>query len=255
MAELTAKLLLGAFARSYMVKSAYNPLGLQNIGFIYALEPALAALYGPGPALRDARMRYARRYNCHPFFTPMLLGVFLRMEMAIAEGRLDAAVLAGLKDTTANTLSAIGDSFFNGTLLSVWALSAACLVLGGLPAAAAGLTVGLILLLQLFKLISFIMGVKGGMSVLLHLRRLDLINLSEKLKGVNAVLLALFLWLALPQADPLAWSGVLLYLLLAGWAVGRMHLPRIFVGLLLLSFVVALHFMDFVGRIPALFHW
>jgi PTS system mannose-specific IID component len=251
--DLSARLLFGCFLRSYLVKAAYNPLGLQNIGFMYAVEPALAALYDPGPRLAAARMRYASHYNCHPFFTPMLLGVFLRMETAIAEGRLDAAILEGLKDTTANTLSAIGDSFFNGSLLALWALSASCLVLGGLPGAAVSLTVCAFLLLQVFRLSSFILGIKNGMSVLLFLRRLDLINRGDKLKGVNAVLLALLLWLALPGAGPAAWTGALLCLLLAGWAADRMHVPRIFLALVLLAFGVAMHTYDMFDQSPALF--
>ena len=209
----------------------------------------LFRLFGP----REARLRYARNYNCHLFFTPMLLGIFLRMEEEIAAGRLNAAVQDSLKDTTANTLSAIGDSFFNGTALNTWAVAAACLVLAGLPMAAVALTAILFVLLQFFKIVTFILALRKGLAVLLFLRRLDLINWGDRFKYVNALLLALFLCLALPGASALSWGGVGLYLLLAGWVVGRLHVPRVFVALFLLAAAVTMHLAEIFPDIPHLF--
>ena len=252
MSGLKGSLLLGCFLRTYLVGAAYNTRGLQNIGFIFAIEPALAAMYGPGTALRDARLRYARNYNCHQFFTPMLLGVFLRMEEEIASGRLDPAVQNSVKDTTANTLSAIGDSFFNGTALNTWAIAVSCMVLAGLPLAALLLTTVLFALLQVFKLATFILALRKGMAVLFFLRRLDLINWGDRFKYVNALLLTFFLWLALPGASAPAWGVTGTYLLLAGWVVGRLHVPRVFVALILLAVAVALHLSSLFPDMPSL---
>ena len=238
---MSSGLLLRCFLRAYFVNAAYNPRGLQNIGFIYAFEPALEFLYGPGERLVEARMRYARHHNCHPFFTPMLLGVLLRLESGIANGVLPASVLESFKDTTANTLSAIGDSLFNGTLLVTWALVSACLILAGLPEKTLWFTVQCFVLLQVFKLLSCALGFRKGMDALFLLRRLDLINWCDRLKYVNAVLLGLFLWLALPDAPMAAWAGLALYLLCMGWLVGRSHISRVFVALALLAVAVALH--------------
>ena len=253
MSELKSGLLMGCFLRTYLTGAAYNPRGLQNIGFTFAIEPALAALYGPGKKLRDARLRYARNYNCHSFFTPMLLGIFLRMEAEIAAGRLNPAVHESIKDTTANTLSAIGDSLFNGTALNTWAVAVACLVLAGLPMAAVALTAVLFVLLQFFKIATFILALRKGLAVLLFLRRFDLINWGDRFKYVNALLLTLFLCLALPGASALSWGGVGLYLLLAGWVVGRLHVSRVFVALFLLAAAVALHLSDVFPDIPHFF--
>jgi PTS system mannose-specific IID component len=245
-----ASLYLACFFRSYMVGAAYNPHGLQNIGFLYAIEPVLAALYGPGEALREARLRYALQFNCHPFFTPLFLGVLLHMETAIAEKRFEPTLLVNLKDTTANTLSAIGDSFFSGSLLCAWALSSACLILAGMQAEALGLTVLAFFFLQILKLASFVVGFRKGLSVLLFIRRLDLINLGDHCKNVNAALLGLFLWLALPDAAPFAWVGVVLYLLLAGWLVGRLHIGRVCMILALTAIIAVLHASGIFGHIP-----
>ena len=238
---VSSGLLLRCFLRSYMANAAYNPRGFQNIGFIFAFEPALEFLYGPGERLAEARMRYARHHNCHPFFTPLLLRVLMRLEVGIANGVLPASALESLKDATANTLSAIGDSLFNGTLMVTWALASACLILAGLPEKALWFTVQCFVFLQVFKLLSCALGFRKGLDALFLLRRFDLINWCDRLKCVNAVLLGLFLWLALPDASVAAWAGLALYLLCMGGLVGKSHISRVFVALVLLAVTVVLH--------------
>lgn len=250
MSGLPLTLLLRSFARTYFVSAAYNSRGLQNIGFTYAIEPGLVAIYGKGKSLRNARLRYARHYNCHPFLTPLLLGVYLRMESDVAQGRLAPQILMSLKDTTANTLSGIGDSFFSGSLLNTWALSMTALLLAGCPLLAVILTASAFFLLQCFKLASFFMGYSRGIAFLSFMKRIDLINWGERLKCINAVLLVLTLWLALPSVEINVWGGVALYLLMAGWLIGKAHVPRIFIALLLLVLGVALHLTNTLGRIP-----
>ncbi|MDL2316865.1 PTS system mannose/fructose/sorbose family transporter subunit IID [Desulfovibrio sp. OttesenSCG-928-A18] len=242
---------LSCFFRSYFIGAAYNPRGLQNIGFCYAIEPALAKIYGPGPALREARLRYVDRYNCHPFFTPMLLGIFLRMELDIVQGGQNKCFLESLKDTTANTLSGIGDSVFNGTLLCTWALTASCCILAGQPLLALSVTLTGLVLLQLFKLGTFVLGLRKGMSVLYFLRRLDLINHGDIFKCVNAVLLALFLWLIMPDKEIVAPGFALAYLVAAGACVGRIHMPRVMLIMFLLALIIALHKAGLFGIIPS----
>jgi len=238
---VSSGLLLRCFLRTYLVNAVYNPRGLQNIGFIFVFEPALEFLYGPGERFVEARLRYARHHNCHQFFTPMLLGVLLRLESGIATGVLPASVLENLKDTTANTLSAIGGSLFNGTLMVTWALVSACLILAGLPEKALWFTILCFVLLQVFKLLTCALGFRKGMEALFLLRQLDLINWCDRVKYVNAVLLGLFLWLALPAAPMAVWAILALYLLFMGWLVGKSHISRVLVALVLLVMAVSLH--------------
>ena len=116
------------------------------------------------------------------------------------------------------------------------------------------MTLLLFVLLQLFKITTFILALRNGMAVLLFLRRLDLINWGDRLKYANALLLTLFLWLALPGAPALSFGGLALYLLLAGWMVGKLHVPRVFVALVLLAVAVALRLSSIFPDIPSLFH-
>lgn len=230
---------LGCFLRSHFVGAAYNPQGLQNIGFLYALDPALRALYPDQNDLRTARLRHARWFNCHPFFIPMLLGMTLHMETAIAAGQLAPMLLSSLRETTANTLSAIGDSFFNGTMLGTWALGSACLVIAGYPGTVLFLSLSLLMLLHIFKALTFIVGLRGGMTVLALIKKLDLANWSVRLKYGNAAIAGCFVWLAMPDSSPAEWILAAGMLLAASWIVGRLHISRIFVALVFFTLIAA----------------
>ena len=230
---LSTGLLLRCFLRSYLVGAAYNPHGLQNIGFLYAIDPGLSALFRNTETLRDARLRYAAHFNSHPFFTPLLLGMYLRMELASAAEGLSPDTVADLKDTAANTLSGIGDSFFSGACLNTWALISAILICLGQPATALVLTMCLLLLVQMFKLAAFILGWRQGIHVLILLKRLDLINWGERLKLFNAMLLAAFLWFALPGADSMTLLAAGALPLALGWITGKWNRNRVMPVILL----------------------
>lgn len=248
--SLSSRTLMRCFFRSYMTGAAYNPRGLQNVGFLYAIDPGLTALYRESEGLKKARLRHAKHFNSHPFFTPLLLGAYLRMEEGIEGGRLSPTSFASLKETAANSLSAIGDSFFNGTCLNTWALCSVTLICLGLPAHALALAGALLFGVQVFKLVTFILGWRLGMSVLFLVKRIDLINWGERLKYLNAALLAVFLWFALPDAHGLACVFTAVSLLLLSWFIGKMHINRVVLALGLVLFAVLLHLAGFLDAWP-----
>lgn len=236
---LSRSVLLRCFLRTYAVGMAYNPRGLQNIGFIYALEPGLFAIHGGRPELRQARLRYARHFNSHPFFTPLLAGLFLRCEADIAQGNLPPAAMAGFREVAANTLSALGDSFFGGSLLVCWGLLLACLAICGQVSLSLLLALCFFVTVQVFRFAAFWAGFSKGVSVLGRLRQYDLINWGDRIKLVNAILLVVFLSLALPAAPVHVFGAVLIFLLLFGWVVGRLNVSRV-VATLVLSIIYVL---------------
>lgn len=215
------------FLRTYLVGAAFNMRGLQNVGFMYAMDPGLAAIHRDPASLRKARSRYARHYNCHPFWTPLVAGMLLLTEDQIAKGRLAPETFAAIKDTAVNTLSALGDSFFGGTLLVTWGLSMTALILAGHATTALAASAALFLALQLFKLGCFIVGLRYGLGALFWLRRWGLINWADRLKIGNALLLLLVLFLCLSETNrPALWEGAILAVTLAAWLTARVHVPR-----------------------------
>jgi PTS system mannose-specific IID component len=215
------------FMRTYLVGAAFNMRGLQNVGFLYAMEPGLAAIHRDSAALRKALNRYARHYNCHPYWTPLVAGMLLHTESEIAKGRMSPDAFGAIKDTAVNALSALGDSFFGGTLLVTWAVATAALLVSGHEWLALTGGGALFLSLQLFKLGTFVAGVRYGLSTLFWLRRWDLINWGDRLKIGNVLLLLLFLALCLPgKSRPALWGLAIPCIILAAWLTARLHVPR-----------------------------
>ena len=187
------KTLSKCFLRTYLMGSVFNTRGLQNVGLIYALDPALKKIYSEGKSLQRARRRHVRLYNSHPFWNPLLVGIFIYLERKTAKGLLPEEMIGKTKSTVVYTLSALGDSFFGGSLLVTWALGVMIIWYSGLGYAAAFLTIFCLIALQLFKIYTFYKGVTRGIAFLNRLKGWDLINCGIAVKMLNAALLLMFL--------------------------------------------------------------
>lgn len=228
---LNARVLFVCLMRTYLIGASFNTRGLQNIGIVYAMEPGLKAIHKDPTARRDARKRYLRHFNTHPFWAPLLVGVFLSLEEGIARKTFPAELLASVKDTTVYTLSAIGDSVFGGSLLVWWSLLSCTLVINGQLIEAAILTGVLFVALQLFKLLTFVAGLREGLKVLQRLKKFDLINWGDRIKLCNGFLLALLMWVTWPgESHSLWWLLGVSALGLVAFMIGRFHISRLFLA-------------------------
>ena len=242
------KVLFTCFFRTYFVGAAFNTRGMQNVGLVFVLEPGLKAIYKDPEARREARNRYLRHYNTHPFWTPLLAGMFLSLEDKISRGGFPPSVLESMKNTTIYTLSAIGDSVFAGSLLVFWSLSTVIFLVSGQILSAVLWGVLWLSLLQLFKLYTFILGYREGLKFLVRLKRWDLINWGQRLKMFNALLVALLLFQIWPEAEfgPY-WIAAVAALLVSAWLVFRSYVGREMLALLLLlGYVLYPHVEEYV---------
>lgn len=233
---LPRRTVLNCLARTCCINTAVTARGMQQVGLLFVLGPALRSLYPDHADLSRAFARYGGHSNTHPFMVPLFVGIVLSLEEQIARGALPEAVVASVRDTLATTLSALGDSFFSGTMRPLWALLSVSLLLAGHPGCAAVLAAVTLLALQLFRVWSFFSGLRHGMPALLRLKRLDLINWVDRLKMLNAVLVALVIWhLPLSRTYPFPWDIYFLgiaAMMGSAWLVGRVHLPRILLWVL-----------------------
>lgn len=197
-AGVSAAVLLRCFLRCYLVGAAFNTRGMQNVGLAYAVDPGLTAIHGQEAELRQARKRHVTHYNTHPFWTPLIVGVFLATERKIARGLFPVQVMENVRGTMVYTLSAIGDSFFGGSVLVCWSLTTACLLALELPGLALWLGVTCFLGLQCFKAATFWYGFREGFTVLQRLKRWRLIDWGQRVKMVNGALLAVLWYLVWP---------------------------------------------------------
>jgi PTS system mannose-specific IID component len=125
------------FARSLLLQSSWSYEGQQNLGFLFAMDPALKRLYTESSDYREAAARHLEYFNTHPYMSGLVLGAVAGMEELRAETPADQrAALDGrirtVKRGMAASLAAIGDAFFWGALrpacaavvLLVWLLLA-----------------------------------------------------------------------------------------------------------------------------------
>jgi PTS system mannose-specific IID component len=164
---------------------------MQNLGFAFAIEPALESLY-PSPEERlRALARHLGFFNCHPYVAAAILGGAIHHEEEVAAGREPAVSPANFKTMLQGPLAAIGDGFFWTALRpACGALAAAGALLFGWPAVVAALViynaVHLALRVGLFRA-----GYRSGDGVVDAVARLSLPILADRLRVAAAVLCGL----------------------------------------------------------------
>jgi PTS system mannose-specific IID component len=179
------------FWRGLFLQAAWNRRGMQNLGFAFAIDPALRALY-PEPGRRaEALARHLEFFNCHPYTAAAILGGAIHHEERVAAGVEPAAAPAAYKATLQGPLAAVGDGFFWTALRPFFgALSAAGALLFGWPALVVTLAaynaIHLAIRVGLFRA-----GYRGGDAVVASVARLSLPLVAERLRVAGAALCGL----------------------------------------------------------------
>lgn len=232
------------FLRCYLAGANFNTRGMQNVGLALAVEPGLNMLYPQAKPRQQARRRSLQHYNTHPFWTPLLVGIFLSLERDIARGILPAPMLQRVKTTTTCTLSALGDSFFSAGVLVFFSLVLALLVINGWTSAAWLWFGASFAGLQAFKFLTFIGGLREGIAFLNRLKKWNLINWGQRIKLLNAGLLTL-VWLQLwPELGP-GWEWVYwsLAAIAGAFCCLRLRLSRVWLIFAFLGYWIAWSFL------------
>jgi PTS system mannose-specific IID component len=100
--------------RANLLQSTWSYERQQGIGWAFALQPALAALYPRDAQLRAARLaEHTAFFNTQPTLASLALGAAARLEQErAAGGGPDAAGMARVKAVLGSTLAALGDRLF-----------------------------------------------------------------------------------------------------------------------------------------------
>ncbi len=235
---LTFNTSLQCLLRTWCIGAAMTTKGMQHIGLVYALDPGLKQLYEEGESLQNARQRYLCHVNTHPYMAPLLVGFILNFEQNIRSKDMGQNHMANLVGTTGTTLSAIGDSFFSGSLVVFWALLSVLCILHSHPMWAILFTACLIVLLIAFRVYTFFLGLRLGLMALNHVRQWNLIALGERVKICNALLTVAVLWTVSFASGPaFLWGNIfwgVLCLVCGAMLISKAHISRI----LLLFFII-----------------
>ncbi|MCA1960914.1 MAG: PTS system mannose/fructose/sorbose family transporter subunit IID [Desulfomonile sp.] len=122
------------FRRSFFIETLWNYQKMQNVGFAYAISPALLFIHKNPEARAQAISRQLEYINTHPVMSPLLVGLVARLEQD-----LEPAAGVRYRRSAMSAAAAYGDRVFWGgikPLAAIWGtLVALCFsgsVVGGL---------------------------------------------------------------------------------------------------------------------------
>jgi len=176
------------FWRCLFLQAAWNRRGMQNLGFAYAIDPALRALYADPAKRAEALGRHLRFFNCHPVMAAAILGGAIHHEELVAAGQEAGTGPLQYKQTLQGPLAAVGDGFFWTALRPFFGVTAAAgALLVGWPAIVLVLVaynvVHLILRVRLFRA-----GYEQGDGLVGEVARLELPVVASRLRAGGAVI-------------------------------------------------------------------
>jgi PTS system mannose-specific IID component len=189
--RVPAGTLARVFWRCLFLQAAWNRRGMQNLGFAYAIAPALAWIYPDQARREEALGRHLRFFNCHPYMAAAIVGGAIHHEEKVAAGAEPGAQPLHYKQTLQGPLAALGDGFFWTALRPFFgALAAVGALLFGWPAIVATLlaynAIHLALRVRLFRA-----GYEKGDAVVAEISRLHLPVLADRLRASGAALCGL----------------------------------------------------------------
>lgn len=99
--------------RSQFLQGSWNYERMQNLGWAYALIPAIKKLYTKKEDQAAALERHLEFFNTHPYVAAPIIGVTLALEEEKANGtEIDDAAIQGVKIGMMGPLAGIGDPVF-----------------------------------------------------------------------------------------------------------------------------------------------
>jgi len=130
--KLTKKDRLHVFWRSQFLQASWNFERMQNVGWAYAMIPALKKLYTDKEDRAQALKRHLEFFNTHPYIASPILGVTLALEEERANGAaVDDVAIQGVKVGMMGPLAGVGDPVFWFTVRPMLGALGASLAMGG----------------------------------------------------------------------------------------------------------------------------
>jgi PTS system mannose-specific IID component len=238
MSTVPPRTLARSFWRSLFLQAAWNRRGMQNLGFAYAIDPALRALYPEPARRREALARHLGFFNCHPYAAAAILGGAIHHEEKVAAGLEPATAPTAYKATLQGPLAAIGDGFFWTALRPFFgALAAVGALVFGWPAVIVALTIYNAIHLAL-RMGLFRAGYRQGDAIIGDIARLSLPVVATRLRHAAAALCGLAAAAtavradAAPRRDAIAVAALVAALGYVALARGARLLPATYAAIL-----------------------
>jgi len=190
------------FARSFFIQTSWNYGDVHGLGFAAAIAPALSAIYKDEEPRREARKRHLGEFNIHPYMSAPVLGAVIKMEEEVCSGKRDPHDIIAFKKSLSGPFSAIGDSFFWGSVRPLASIAGVC---GAIYFETVGPVV-LLLFYNLFHLwmrwFGLVSGYQLGVDVVVYIKELEMLRWVRWIRYLTVVLLAFVMTGYLLQAIP-----------------------------------------------------
>ena len=118
--------------RSTFLQGSWNYERMQNLGWAYALIPAIKKLYTTKEDRAAALERHLEFFNTHPYVAAPIMGVTLALEEERANGaEIDDTAIQGVKIGMMGPLAGVGDPVFWFTVRPILGALGASLAMAG----------------------------------------------------------------------------------------------------------------------------
>ncbi len=118
--------------RSTFLQGSWNYERMQNLGWEYALIPAIKKLYTSKEDRAAALVRHLEFFNTHPYVAAPIMGVTLALEEERANGaEIDDTAIQGVKIGMMGPLAGVGDPVFWFTVRPILGALGASLAMAG----------------------------------------------------------------------------------------------------------------------------
>ena len=118
--------------RSTFLQGSWNYERMQNLGWAYALIPAIKKLYTSKEDRAAALVRHLEFFNTHPYVAAPIMGVTLALEEERANGaEIDDTAIQGVKICMMGPLAGVGDPVFWFTVRPILGALGASLAMAG----------------------------------------------------------------------------------------------------------------------------
>ena len=118
--------------RSTFLQGSWNYERMQNLGWAYALMPAIKKLYTTKEDRAAALERHLEFFNTHPYVAAPIMGVTMALEEERANGaEIDDTAIQGVKIGMMGPLAGVGDPVFWYTVRPILGALGASLALAG----------------------------------------------------------------------------------------------------------------------------
>lgn len=182
-------LLARVFMRSFLIQSCWNYRGMQNVGFAFGMAPVIKVISRTRKERAGLLTDHLSYFNSHPYLASAIIGAAASAHLA--KGQAAKKEIREIKETLSNPFAALGDALFWSTFKPLFSITAIItLVWGNIFAP--------VIFLALYNAVhlwvrgaGFLHGIRGRMDLMRYIKRLEIPDLSVRLRKTMLILLGL----------------------------------------------------------------